>query len=173
MEIYIIEDYKEKYPELKARDLTDALIVECLEDYGVEAPQMLRTPKGKPYIKIPDSSDFSEITEAVHFSVSHSGKYFLCAIADKNIGIDIQDHRKADTKKIADRYFTEEEIQLIDEGGDKEFFFIWARKEAYSKYTGKGLQELMQGTPVLNRTDVEFIDFQLEEGMWCSCCIEI
>ena len=162
MEIYIIEDYKEKYQELKGRELTDKLIKDCLEEYGIENPIVHRTAKGKPYIE-----------GDVHFSVSHSGKYFVCVIADKNVGIDIQIQRKADTKKIAARYFTEEEIRLIEKGEEEAFFYIWARKEAYSKYTGKGLQEMMQGTPVLNREDVEFIDFQLEEGMWCSCCIEI
>ncbi len=173
MEIYIIEDYKEKFPELKGRDLTDALIKECLVDYGIENPQILRTAKGKPYIENPVTLDDYDSSTEVHFSVSHSGNYFLCAISDKNIGIDIQEMRKANTSKIAKRYFTEAEIRLVEEGDDREFFYIWARKEAYSKYTGKGLQELMKGTSVLNRTDVEFIDFQLEEGMWCSCCFEI
>ena len=175
MEIYIIEDYKEKYQELKGRELTDMLIKDCLREYGVDSPVILRTAKGKPYLEEPfNFSAECPLQEGpIHFSVSHSGNYFMCVISDKNVGIDIQVQRKADTRKIAKRYFTAEEIQLIEDGDEEAFFYIWARKEAYSKYTGKGLQELMQGTSVLDRQDVEFIDFQLEEGMWCSCCVEI
>lgn len=174
MEIYIIEDYKEKYQNIKGRELTDILIKDCLEEYGVINPKILRTPKGKPYIDVhvEFSSECPLQGDEVHFSVSHSGKYFLCVIADKNVGIDIQDKRKAATGKIANRYFNEDEIQFIEESGEEAFFYIWARKEAYSKYTGRGLEELMKGTPILDRDDVDFIDFQLEEGMWCSCCIE-
>lgn len=174
MEIYIIEDYKEKYKELKGRELTDKLIKYCLEEYGVLNPEILRTSKGKPYVETHSgfSAECPLQKGEVHFSVSHSGNYFLCVIADKNVGVDIQNRRKANLSKIAERYFTEEEIRLIEDSGDDAFFYIWARKEAYSKYTGKGLQELIQGTPVLERNDVEFVDFQIEEDMWCSCCIE-
>lgn len=160
MELYIIENYKERYPDLKGSALTDELIKECLEAYGIQSRQVLRTPNGKPYV------------DQVHLSVSHSGEYFICIIADKPVGIDIQEKRQSNTDKIAERYFTEMEKTYIEEHGEDGFFMLWCRKEAYSKLTGNGIAELIKGTEVIGRDDVDFTDFQLEDGILCSYCIE-
>ena len=47
---------------------------------------------------------------------------------------------------------------------------VYKRQEAYCKYTGRGMEEILKGTPVLGRGDVKFVDFQLEKGVYCSCC---
>ena len=172
MEIYIIENYKERYPLLKGSELTDKLTQDCLIEYGVETTQILRTPKGKPYIDLCKAKKKATI-ENVEFSVSHSSSVFACIISDKAVGIDIQETRSASAEKIANRYFDNEEIKFIEDNGEKGFFIIWTRKEAYSKLTGKGLEEIMGGASVLNRTDVEFNDFMLGDGMYCSYCVEI
>lgn len=172
MELYIIEKYNERYPELKGSSLTDALIRDCLEEYGVQDPQVLRTPKGKPYAELctmPEAE--KEKSSDVHLSVSHSGDYFLCIIADRPVGIDVQERKGSNAAKIADRYFSDREKEYVKENGENGFFTIWTRKEAYSKLTGDGLAEIIRGTDVLDRDDVVFTDFQLEDGVWCSYCI--
>lgn len=161
MELYIIENYKEKYPDLKGSVLTDELIKECLLEFGIQCTQVFRTAKGKPYVP------------GVHLSVSHGGDYFVCIIADKPVGIDVQEKRRASSEKIAARYFSSDENNYIKENGEAGFFKLWTRKEAYSKLTGEGLAELIRGTEVINRNDVEFTDFQIENGVWCSYCIEV
>lgn len=162
MEIYIIEKYKERYPQMKGSELTDALIKDCLEEYGVQDPQILRTPKGKPYVELCDT----------YLSVSHSGEYFLCIIAERPVGIDVQERKNSNSDKIAERYFTEREKSFIKDNGENGFFTVWTRKEAYSKLTGEGIAEIIRGTEVIAREDVVFTDFQLEDGVWCSYCIE-
>lgn len=162
MEIYIIEKYKERYPQMKGSELTDVLIKDCLEEYGVHDPQILRTPKGKPYVELCDT----------YLSVSHSGEYFLCIIADRPVGIDVQERKRSNSDKIAERYFTEREKSFIRDNGENGFFTVWTRKEAYSKLTGEGIAEIIRGTEVIDREDVVFTDFQLEDGVWCSYCIE-
>lgn len=164
MELYIIENYKDIYPDLKGSGLTDELIRDCLEEYGMEKPQVLRASKGKPYVNFGGK-------EKVHLSVSHSGSFFVCIIADKPVGIDLQEERKVSSEKIAKRYFSDKERQYMDEHGDKGFYILWTRKEAYSKLTGDGLAEVIRGIDVLDRDDVEFTDFQLGDGLWCSYCI--
>ena len=161
MELYIIENYKEKYPDLKGSALTDKLIEDCLLEYGIQSPQVLRTVKGKPYAK------------GICLSVSHGGAYFVCLIADKPVGIDVQEKRRVTADKIASRYFTPSERKYMEKKGESGFFILWTRKEAYSKLTGEGLAEVIRGTEVLERSDVEFTDFQLEDGVWCSYCIEV
>ena len=161
MKLYFFENYKELFPDLTGQCLTDRLIIRALEEYGTSACRIHRTDRGQPYVD-----------EDVHLSVSHSGEHFVCLISEKLVGVDIQKARRADMTKISRRYFTREECDYADEAGSEGFFLLWTRKEAYCKYTGRGLEEILKGTSVLNREDVEFFDFQLEKGLYCSCCIE-
>ncbi|MBQ3610974.1 MAG: 4'-phosphopantetheinyl transferase superfamily protein [Firmicutes bacterium] len=147
---------------MKGSELTDVLIKDCLEEYGVQDPQILRTTKGKPYVELCDT----------YLSVSHSGEYFLCIIAERPVGIDVQERKNSNSDKIAERYFTEREKSFIRDNGENGFFTVWTRKEAYSKLTGEGIAEIIRGTEVIGREDVVFTDFQLEDGVWCSYCIE-
>ena len=159
MELYLYEDYRECYPELSGGQLTERLICDAAEEYGIREPRVLRDERGKPYLD----------GESVFLSVSHSGRYFVCVLDSVPVGIDIQQERKL-KKEIAHRYFTDRENRWIREHGESGFFKLWTRKEAYCKYLGTGLAEIIKGTDVLNRQDVEFMEFQLEKGMYCACC---
>lgn len=156
------EAYREIFPELKGRELTDKLLSLALADAGKPGLKILRTEKGKPYVKEPD----------VFLSVSHSENLFICLIGDRPLGIDLQHGRKMDFEKVADRYFTDEEAAWVKHCGNSAFFRLWTRKEAFSKYTGNGLSDVMAKCPVLDRQDVEFLDFQWEQDLYCSCCIQ-
>lgn len=155
MKIFIIEDYRAKAPELKGKELTDFLVGRCL---NMEKAEILRMDGGKPYIE-----------GGPCFSVSHSGNLFACVVSPDNIGIDIQHRRGVDAVGIARRYFIEEEISRIEADSDW-FFRIWARKEAFAKYTGRGLQQIMAKEGVLDRSDVIFIDRMIGDDCFCSIC---
>jgi 4'-phosphopantetheinyl transferase len=160
MKLYYFENFKEMYPELKGSELTNQLILDALNEYGVEAADIKRTETGKPYVD-----------ENVHFSVSHSGDHFVCLVCDENVGVDIQLKKSANIDKLSRRYFSSDEIQYIEKYGEDGFFKLWARKEAYCKFTGNGLKDILSKVQVLERKDIEFIDFELEEGLYCSCCM--
>lgn len=178
MELYIIKKFKERYPQLRGGSLTDALIKDCLTEYGVRDFKLLRTPKGKPYVELcamnsEEADGPADIQPSdIHLSVSHSGDLFLCIIAEKPVGIDIQERKGKNQDKIAERYFSEDEKEYVKANGETGFFTVWTRKEAYSKLTGEGLAEIIRGTDVLSRKDVEFTDFQPEDGVWCSYCMK-
>lgn len=164
MKLYIITNYKKRYPELNGSKLTDALIKTCIDKPDLE---ISRTVKGKPYC------------EGMHFSVSHSMDVFACVFSDENIGLDIQHKRNVKAEKIAGRYFTDEELKLIEEEQHehKEFFRLWTRKEAYCKYTGEGLSQILRKVDVINREDVYFIDLMIEdeqneEDCFCAICVK-
>jgi len=103
---------------------------------------------GKPFataIKLPNSDFVGELPK---FSLSHSGGLILCAVSDSEVGLDIQlkDCDIENCKKIARRFFHQEEIILLDFYSDAgeyidTFFKIWVRKEAFIKLTGKGLSQ--------------------------------
>lgn len=73
----------------------------------------------------------------IHFSLSHSGKFAACAMAKMPIGIDVQMIKKPNLQ-IAKKYFTDNELKLND-GSEKWFMRIWARKEAVVKAEGSGI----------------------------------
>ena len=164
MKLHIINDYKSIYPQLRGKDLTDALIRDCL---GREDAVIERTDKGKPYVRLTDDDPCG----APFISVSHSEDLFALLVSDREAGLDIQHARNAKTNRIAARYFTAEEAeQAAADGTSNRFFEIWTRKEALSKYVGTGLEHIMQKEQVLDRDDVRFTDLRLEDGCFCSVC---
>ncbi|MCD8150078.1 MAG: 4'-phosphopantetheinyl transferase superfamily protein [Clostridiales bacterium] len=86
----------------------------------------------KPYIE--------ELLD-VHFSISHSGGYWACAVCDAEVGLDLQEVRTAREEKVARRFFHPAEIAWLEEHGFDEFSRLWAYKESYVKYTGAGLRD--------------------------------
>jgi len=109
-----------------------------LARYLQQPPQTLTfqyTHYGKPYL--PGSS--------VYFNLSHSQQWALCAISlEEKIGIDIEEiNQEKDVEKIAVRFFSDYENQLLHETpADKKheaFFRIWTCKEAFIKAVGEGL----------------------------------
>ncbi len=90
------------------------------------------TANGKPIF-----ADHREM----HFNISHTGPYVVCAIADCPLGVDIDGGRDV-RDRVAERFFSEAECQWIkaDMSKAKErFFVLWTAKEAYAKLTGEGI----------------------------------
>ena len=77
----------------------------------------------------------------LHFSLSHSGAWVLCAVSDGELGADIQEQRPFD-ERLARRFFTSEELDYIHGSPDQDYAFsqIWALKESFSKALGLGLR---------------------------------
>ena len=72
----------------------------------------------------------------------------VCVFADNPVGIDGEylprfNDKKTDYIALAERFFTDEEADYVRDGdGDPmRFVKVWIRKEAYSKFTGKGLSD--------------------------------
>ncbi|MBQ9016379.1 MAG: 4'-phosphopantetheinyl transferase superfamily protein [Firmicutes bacterium] len=182
MELYLIEDYNEIYPQLKGADLTNALVKDLLQDNGwIERDQIQirRLPGGKPVLAdLKDAQDGAETPgRPVHFSVSHTGHLFGCIIAEVPVGLDIQKVTGAKARRLADRYFTDAEIAWIEADADlaeesfrDRFFRLWCRKEAYAKLTGEGLTAVLSGASVLDRTELEFQDLNLGNDIYGCIC---
>lgn len=94
--------------------------------------RILKGPDGKPYF-----ADFP----GVHFNLSHSGNYAVCAVSDHAVGVDIQ--APAEVKEALVRYCcTDAERLLIENSISPSAIFteIWSWKEAFVKMTGEGLR---------------------------------
>ncbi|MBQ0079182.1 MAG: 4'-phosphopantetheinyl transferase superfamily protein, partial [Eubacterium sp.] len=149
---------------IKGSELTDQLIADAvaMAGYDPEAISVSREDSGKPVVFVAG--------DEIHVSCSHSLDSFACVVAASNCGVDIQEPKKIKIWDIARRYFTDEEQEYVGEHGLEGFYKIWTRREAYAKYTGVGLRQVMSDVSVLNRDDVTFEDSVLDNGMYCSIC---
>lgn len=78
--------------------------------------------------------------ENVKVSATHTGDIVICAVSEKEVGIDAQIVKEGlAAERIAGRFFTEYEEEKVLKEGSEAFYEIWCRKEAFSKVTGKGL----------------------------------
>lgn len=93
-------------------------------------PALDRKEGGKPFFR-----DMPEL----HFSVTHSGEYWMCAFGRAPVGLDLQEHRRCDVKGVARRFFHPEEAEFLLNRDFCGFFSVWAAKESYLKFTGLGI----------------------------------
>lgn len=130
---------EKKYASLAAGIILPLALKEC----GVEgAVKIEYEPHGKPRLVRP---------QGVFFNISHSGKWTVIALSDSEVGVDVQQIRPVDLR-VAARFFTDSERELIENCGDGEklFYRIWTIKEAYLKASGEGLNR------PLNSFEVKF-----------------
>ncbi len=117
---------------------------------------------GKPYFKG---------EKGLYFNISHSKSYVVCAFSDKEVGIDIQIHRKGKAD-IAWRFFSMEDRALMESlaGGGKSpeeiFFALWTVKEAFMKLTGEGLRQGLDATVIEMADDGGTGLGECPNGMW-------
>ena len=102
--------------------------------------QLAREPGGKPYF--PGSS--------LHFSISHSGKWWLCAFARERLGLDIQQHQPCNKEQLSSRFFHPLEDAFLRHNAYEEFYRLWAAKESWLKYTGQGITGGMDNFSVVD-----------------------
>lgn len=157
------------------QDKNNELLKWILKDYAVEngillplmelgQAELSKNDHGKPY--------FALLTEhagqgwpSLHFSVSHSGPWWACAVDLRPVGFDIEypaRHERFGTEQgqqrllaIARRFFTEEENEFLLKNKDNfdAFFSIWVKKEAYLKYLGTGISRGLSSFSVIRKYD--------------------
>lgn len=113
---------------------TEEKIFEALYRTTGEAKILHRDENGKPFVT--DGSVF--------VSVSHTDELTFAAVAEKNIGLDAEKLSRTADPRLT-RWFSIKEkaaAGLTDTGRLK----MWVRKEAYGKFTGRGLAELPRDT---------------------------
>lgn len=75
----------------------------------------------------------------IHFSISHSGAWWICAFAAQPVGVDLQlHHLQADLQILSRRFFHPLEDCWLAQENYIRFFQLWSAKESWVKYMGKG-----------------------------------
>jgi len=137
---YCTEQSKHK----KHHEAGQFLLRRALGDEIYEQVEFAKNEHGKPYI----------VGLPIHYNISHSGYFVVLVTSDAEVGVDIQEKRRARMESVAKRFFSEEEWQAIslcesEEEKQNLFYRIWCRKEAYGKYLGVGLSNHLLSVNVL------------------------
>lgn len=99
----------------------------------------------KPFIRYPATP--------IRFNISHSGEWVVVALADEELGIDIEKINSSfDYSNLLDEHFTDAEQRFIVKAKIPvaAFYFLWTRKEALVKAVGRGLQVNLKVMAVLD-----------------------
>lgn len=149
--------------------IADHLCRKAISDFCGVSPEEILFSKnsfGKPFaMNIP-----------VHFNVSHSGDMVVCAVSDREIGIDIEKIKPFNIK-AASKFATDEECGYIG-STENGFFEIWTLKEAYFKCVGTGLGSdiknvsfnVTQNGIVCSESGFELCFYDVADGYICSVC---
>lgn len=128
--------------------------------YGLDGlPAIARRPRGKPYFPA---------AGCIHFNLSHSGSLVLCAVGDGEVGVDIEEIRpRRDNLPKAVLTNSEYEAYLREGSTWEAFYTLWTRKEAWCKYTGRGIP----AHPArLSIPDTPFLHSCAGEDWRCAVC---
>ena len=107
------------------------LLLFALRNAGVTDLNLCRLKNGKPALVSCSN---------IHFNLSHSGTFAVCAVSDRPVGADVETIQNADPK-VAAVCFQQHEQEWIFQADDpgRAFTCLWTRKESYLKRTGTGL----------------------------------
>ncbi len=91
----------------------------------------LQNALGKPYLKNENN---------LFFNLSHSGQCVAVAVGDRELGVDIEQH-KVFEPRVAKRVYTPFELQYIEKfhSQNELFYNLWVAKESFIKAIGTGL----------------------------------
>lgn len=95
------------------------------------------------------------------FNISHSGKYVIMAIANEEVGVDIEE----DIEKNMDillRIFNEAEAKMIKEHAD--FYYLWCAKESLIKCMGSSVSKIKEvpSLPLNGLKTFKGVDYQCQ-----------
>ena len=146
------------------------LLVLALEEQGIDGRRVRITEGewGKPVL-----TDFP----GIHFSLSHSGIWAMCAIGNRPLGCDVEKASRGN-EKLARRFFHPEEQQALAglapdtcPEWQREFARIWTRKESYLKLDGRGLSLKMECFSALaDHPGIHYAEMNGIEGYAFACC---
>lgn len=112
------------------------LLAALQERYGISSPvELIYNKYGKPYLK-----DYPHI----FFNLSHCKTGIACAVADFEIGVDVQEAR-AFNLKIAEKACCDSELEELKASGDPSWLFckMWTEKESLCKAMGVSLASVL------------------------------
>lgn len=157
----------EKFKNHNAKKLSVAgglLIKYALGKEGIYNYDIRIGEHGKPYLAEGNTQ----------FNISHSGERVMCAVSHDEVGCDVQEISHIDLK-IADRFFSKDERDLVYGAFDKTdmFFRIWALRESFIKATGYGMSLCQDKFSLMIKNDIVTVAQNIADKKYCFKEFEI
>jgi 4'-phosphopantetheinyl transferase len=132
-----------KWEDRQRSLLGKMLLIDGLKSYGYSnsLDALKYSAFDKPYFD-----------QSIHFNISHSGTYTICAISDTNkIGVDIEEVKEIPLVDF-DNEFSKEELKKIHSAENplQQFYTLWTQKEAFLKAIGEGLNVPLNEVVIVN-----------------------
>ena len=126
----INEEQKEKALRYKnEKDQLRSLLSSYLVNQ-LSKEEVIKNEYGKPYL-----------VKGPFFNISHSGKYVIMAITDKEVGVDIEENVEKDMSMLL-KIFNEAEAKMVKEHAD--FYYLWCAKESLIKCIGSSISKIKE-----------------------------
>lgn len=108
---------------------------------------------GKPYFE-----------DAPYFNISHSGKYLVMAVADSEVGVDIEEITSRDMSVLT-KIFNTAEAKLLKTHED--FYYLWCAKESLIKCMGITISKIkdVPSLPLNGIKTYKGVDYQCRSLM--------
>jgi 4'-phosphopantetheinyl transferase len=149
---FVSEDRKQRVKKfIRRKDACRSVIGEVLAKYciakaagiSVKTVSLHVDSFGKPLVDLDDQ---------IHFNVSHSKSWVVCAVDSVPVGIDVEYVRRHDPD-VAKRFYHPNEYAALNALPEAErngrFFDLWTIKESYIKALGKGLSLALDSFEVM------------------------
>lgn len=110
--------------------------------------ELKRNETGKPYYP-----------NGPFFNISHSGKYVIMAVANEEVGVDIEENIEKNMDILL-KIFNEAEAKMIKEHAD--FYYLWCAKESLIKCMGSSISKVKEvpSLPLNGLKTFKGIDYQ-------------
>lgn len=140
--------------------------------YGIDSFDYYFNEYGKPYL----------LKHALFFNISHSYNRVVCAVGEREMGIDVEKLRAG--KESICKCFTKREqnrlIAITPEKTINYIFKLWTLKESYIKYKGKGLSIPLNSFEILinqekielekSNEELKLMSYEMGGGYLVSVC---
>ena len=157
----ISEEQKEKALRFKNdKDQRRSLISSYLVNQLSEE-ELQKNPMGKPYYP-----------NGPYFNISHSGRYVVMAIANQEVGVDIEENVEKQIDVLL-KLFNEAEVKMIKEHAD--FYYLWCAKESLIKCMGSSIGKIKEvpSLPLNGLKTYKEVDYQCQTFIYDKHIISI
>ena len=157
----INEEQKEKALRFKNdKDQRRSLISSFLVNQ-LSKEELQKNPMGKPYYP-----------NGPYFNISHSGRYVVMAIANQEIGVDIEENVEKQIDVLL-KLFNEAEVKMIKEHAD--FYYLWCAKESLIKCMGSSIGKIKEvpSLPLNGLKTYKEVDYQCQTFIYDKHIISI
>ena len=146
----ISDEQKEKAYRFKnEKDQTRSLISSYLVNQ-LSKEELKKNEMGKPFYQ-----------NGPFFNISHSGKYVIMAVANNEVGVDIEENIEKNMDMLL-KIFNEAEAKMIKEHAD--FYYLWCAKESLIKCMGSSISKVKEvpSLPLNGLKTFKGIDYQCQ-----------